>query len=366
MLSYVFVKNNNHKSDSGSYDFTIVILPDTQYYSASYPDIFTKQTKWIVKNKKKLDISLVLHEGDVVHNRDKEIEFRRARKSLSVLDGVVPYILSIGNNDYDPDSRDSSMFNKYFPPEKFDKIFDMGLFENGKTENAYYLLSESGLKFIVIVIEANPRDETLKWANKIVYKYFNLPVIVLTHEYLGEGKLTVRKTENPNINQNKTIKLNSGEDIWNKFVKHHKNIKVVFSAHVLTYNRIVQEGINGNKVHAIEFNYQSRFTYQSGMLRIINFDGINKKMTVKTYSPSLDVFSSDPKNDFVIEDFDFSLGSMDTISSSNKPPIVNAGVAFIIRVNDVAFLDGFVIADDDNSIRQKKRIYTSTSFIPLC
>ena len=32
-------------------DFSIIILPDTQYYSESYPAIFETQAQWIIDNK---------------------------------------------------------------------------------------------------------------------------------------------------------------------------------------------------------------------------------------------------------------------------------------------------------------------------
>src|SRR5690349_13127930 len=32
-------------------DFTIIALPDTQYYSEDYPATFTAQTQWIVNNQ---------------------------------------------------------------------------------------------------------------------------------------------------------------------------------------------------------------------------------------------------------------------------------------------------------------------------
>ena len=41
-------------------DFTIVVLPDTQYYAASYPSIFNSQMQWIVNNASALNIKLVL------------------------------------------------------------------------------------------------------------------------------------------------------------------------------------------------------------------------------------------------------------------------------------------------------------------
>ena len=37
-------------------DFSIVVLPDTQNYSTSYPNIFSAQTQWIANNKDALNI----------------------------------------------------------------------------------------------------------------------------------------------------------------------------------------------------------------------------------------------------------------------------------------------------------------------
>jgi hypothetical protein len=45
--------------------FTIVALPDTQFYSSSYPETFAAQTQWIVDNKERLNIVFAAHLGDV-------------------------------------------------------------------------------------------------------------------------------------------------------------------------------------------------------------------------------------------------------------------------------------------------------------
>ena len=47
-------------------DFTIVTLPDTQYYSRDYPPIFYSQTGWIVDNQSTENVAAVLHVGDLV------------------------------------------------------------------------------------------------------------------------------------------------------------------------------------------------------------------------------------------------------------------------------------------------------------
>src|SRR5262252_8938181 len=51
---------------SASGPFTVVVLPDTQYYAAAYPSLFDAQASWIVANKQALNIAFVVHEGDIV------------------------------------------------------------------------------------------------------------------------------------------------------------------------------------------------------------------------------------------------------------------------------------------------------------
>src|SRR5512147_1592342 len=48
----------------GSYSF--VVLPDTQFYSSAWPDIFRAQTQWVVDNRAAENIAFVLHTGDIV------------------------------------------------------------------------------------------------------------------------------------------------------------------------------------------------------------------------------------------------------------------------------------------------------------
>jgi len=47
-------------------DFTVVVLPDTQFYSESFPTTFTAQTQWIMDNRDTLNIEYVAGVGDIV------------------------------------------------------------------------------------------------------------------------------------------------------------------------------------------------------------------------------------------------------------------------------------------------------------
>src|SRR6185369_5785264 len=76
---------------SSALPYSIVVLPDTQYYSSSYPDFFDAQTAWIVAEHAAGNVAFVLHEGDIVDD-DVAGQWTHAYHSLHMLDGVVPYV----------------------------------------------------------------------------------------------------------------------------------------------------------------------------------------------------------------------------------------------------------------------------------
>ena len=101
--------------------FTIVALPDSQYYTAeihgSTRDIFTSQTQWIVNHKDDSNIVFVLHEGDITDGNSAP-EWTNATTSISLLDGVVPYALAVGNHDgLMGEPRSDRAFQPVFPRE---------------------------------------------------------------------------------------------------------------------------------------------------------------------------------------------------------------------------------------------------------
>ena len=95
-------------------EFTIVVLPDTQYYSESFPAIFTSQTQWIVNNKDSRNIVFVTHEGDIVNHSSVTSEWQAANTSMSLLDNVVPYGMAPGNHD-----QPTTLYNQFFPYTRY-------------------------------------------------------------------------------------------------------------------------------------------------------------------------------------------------------------------------------------------------------
>ena len=46
-------------------EFTLAVLPDTQFYAKDHPEIFDAQTAWLARNAAERRIVFVLHEGDI-------------------------------------------------------------------------------------------------------------------------------------------------------------------------------------------------------------------------------------------------------------------------------------------------------------
>jgi hypothetical protein len=290
-------------------DFTIVTLPDTQFYSASNPQIFTAQTKWIRDNAAALNIKLVLGEGDIVNGGGEISQWQNADSAMKLLDGVVPYMSVIGNHDYDqndPSRRTASTvnFNSYFGPNRYaGQAWYKGTFTPGSNENFYGTFAFSGTTFLVIALEFMPRSAVLDWANSIIAANPDKEVIILTHAYEYSDDTRIGRCDEWNKTSFNLDTDNDGNDMWNKVVRKHQNVALVLSGHVTAGDgtgRRTDLGDNGNLVNQVLADYQTLPNGGNGWLRIMTFHPAANTIDVKTYSPFLDAYMTDAENQFTL------------------------------------------------------------------
>ena len=297
-----------------SKDFTIAVLPDTQFYCdtrlklskqwghGDLRDYFFEQTRWVKENRERLNILFLLHEGDIVQTDDPE-EWEIAKEAMSILDGSVPYCMCLGDHDMGFKKTDTNIyggekavnrntqFNHYFPLEQFSKSQEFGgTFEPNRHDNAWYHFETVTMKFLILSLEFHPRDEVLNWANEIVSKHPDKRVIVLTHTYMESNQ--VRTT------QEVKIKGNHGENIWQKFVKKHKNIFMVLCGHHYGEALLTSSGVHGNQVHQLLSDYQDLNDGGESWLRYMVFQPEAHRISVYTYNPTLDKFNNSPSSRF--------------------------------------------------------------------
>ncbi|MEX0717876.1 MAG: metallophosphoesterase, partial [Planctomycetaceae bacterium] len=284
---------------SKSEPFSIVLLPDTQFYSLRHPETYRKQTEWIKEQAAERNIRFVIHLGDIVHE-NTEAEWKRADEAQKVLDGVVPYSLVPGNHDMVLEGRrvirDTSRYNSVFPPSRYkDEKWYGGSMTEDSNDNNYCLFEAGGMKFIVISLEFAPRDEALGWAGNIAAKHSDRHAIVATHCYLRPAG------RDTSCASGYSVEGNSGQEMWDKLIRRQPNIFLVVSGHFAGTNMQTSENDAGGKVIEMLADYQNLANGGNGWLRVLTFDPAKERIRVETYSPTLDEVNPNERHTYGIE-----------------------------------------------------------------
>jgi hypothetical protein len=314
--------------------FSIVLLPDTQYYTApaygGAPEMFTAQTRWTVDNAQGRNIQFVLHEGDCTDGNTSN-EWVRTKASMSLLDGAVPYAIAAGNHDgLGTRNNDTALFNKFFPATNYSGLPTFGgMFESNKMDNTYHLFSAGGLDWLVLALEFGPRNEVLAWADAVVTNHPQRKVILVTHTHIYSDNTLHGSSPGHLWTPHSYGRANDGVDVWEKLVRKHANMAFVFNGHVLNsgQGRLVGVGNHGNRVYQMLCNYQTWGNGGSGLMRVIEFFPEEDRLEARSFSPHTGVALTDPANEFACTN----LGVFAGISShySIDPAFSSATVAVV-------------------------------------
>jgi hypothetical protein len=283
--------------------FTVVLLPDTQFYSEKFPETFVAQTMWIRERARQDNVKFVVCLGDIVQNAHIEQEWLNAHEAAHILDGVVPYTAVPGNHDLVVKdkviTRDSTLYNKYFGVSRFAKQPWYGGHMGETNDNNYCTFQAAGRDFLILSLEFAPRDEALTWAAEICQKHPRHNVILATHSYLN---LQGRTTSQAKVTGSSA---NSGEQMWEKLISKQPNIFMVACGHVGGVNLQRSTNEAGDSVIEILTDYQNLAQGGQGWLRTMRFVPEENKIYVDAYSPLLKQHNADPKHTHTIE-LDFS------------------------------------------------------------
>jgi hypothetical protein len=294
--------------------WTFVVLPDTQILAASHPDIFEAQTRWIVEQRDALSIQFVLHVGDIVDDNGSA-QWDVARASLGILDGRVPYVLAPGNHDYGIGGSASdreTMLDAYFPVSLFDSLPSFGgTFAEGSIENSYHLFTTPTGPWLVVAVEFGPRDDVVAWADAVIAAHPGIPAIVVTHAYLYSDDTRYDWLRRPDQQWSPYSYglasapggVNDGEEMFQRFVRHHDPIDLVVCGHVLNdgIGELTSDQDGGGRVHQLLANFQHQPEGGAGYLRIMTVSADGAWVDVRTYSPYLDTFLTDAENQTTLE-----------------------------------------------------------------
>ncbi len=291
-------------------DFTIVALPDTQYYSentgGNRASIFSAQTDWIVAEKDQLNIAAVLHLGDITEHGDNpstarnewtnasNAMYRLENPTTTLLSDGLPYVLAVGNHDQTPigDANGTTTnFNTYFgvhPTTNVNhfagKAYYGGTSIPSSADNNFILFTAGGIDFIVISLEYDTTQDVddLEWADALLKAHPNRRGIVITHYLVGGGNPASFSPQGSAIYQ---------------ALKDNPNLVLMHGGHIHNEGRR-EDKFEGRTVHSILADYQGRPNGGDGWLRIMKFRPSLNRIDVQTYSPTLDQYETDSNSQF--------------------------------------------------------------------
>jgi predicted phosphodiesterase len=270
--------------------FTIAVLPDTQIYSESYPEIFSRQTQWIADNAQSENVVFVAHLGDIVNDHKNNTQWQNARDSMAIVRAAgIPYSVVPGNCDMHFITGDLTNYDTYFPYTDFiDYVWYGGHYPENSNASSYQLFSAMGQDFIVLNLVCEPLllAETTDWANSILAEHNTRKAIVVTHGYID--------TEGNYLGGSSV----AGIDVWNDIVKHHDNVIMVLCGHHSGQYCGTDVGENGNTI----YNFLTDYTYLenggNGWLRLYKFYPYENVLKAVTYSPYLDQYDISTEGQF--------------------------------------------------------------------
>ena len=296
--------------------FSVVQISDTQYLSNSAPNTYNSLTSWMVRNNHALNLSMVIHTGDIVQISNSTGNWKNANNAMMMLyNNSIPYCWDAGNHDQlnnnvtgggNPNGvwigKNYSAFSAVVMRQKpywAGEIFD------GK--NTCVEFSYDNYHFMVINLEYNANQTVLAWMQNILKNYPNMNVIIATHNFLN-GYGGYGWTGNPAD----VVWATNFESILNNF----PNVFMTLNGHCIGEGSAFDKRV-GNR-EEIFFNMQENGS-QTGAAaaRIYAFnmdDPSNIVITAYTYQTSgISQYLTTPK-----EQFSFSAN----LTSTQPPPVV--------------------------------------------
>lgn len=318
------------KSPAPGADFTLVTLPDTQFYSENLNNRltqFTSQTNWIVSSRETLNTVFVAHMGDMVNTATTEQEWINADGAMDIIENPVTTMLTHGipwggaPGNHDTQSGGNVKWNQYFGTSRWSgRPYFLGNYGTNN-DNNYQFFSASGLDFIVINLVYNSNtagdQAVMNWADALLKAYPNRRAIITSHWLINTG--------------NPASWGGHGQVVYDN-LKDNPNLFMMLCGHVHGEGQRA-DTFEGRTVYTFLQDYQGRSGAPGGLgggdgwLRYFTFSPANNTISARTYRTTSGAFETDADSQFTLP-YDMNGGSaawvpLGTVSAADGVATLN-------------------------------------------
>ena len=242
-------------------DFTIVVVPDSQYMAFGCGAALANTIQWIVDNRHRdqggvfsTDMKAVIGVGDLADTASAP-EYLNGAAAYQKLDQAgIPWINPLGNHDFIGPTANHLKTGAGYQPGGFfagDQRLALGPW-TGSSQwggsydhlNYWVKIQAGSRKLILFAIEFQPRAAVLNWARTIHDRHPDFECIVSTHSFLdnngalsifsGEPGTGVNDNNQPGFSTNQSVSdanANSGWSIWNNYLNRWSRLTLVVCGH---------------------------------------------------------------------------------------------------------------------------------------
>ncbi len=232
----------------------ILLMGDTQKTMDQKPDRFLATMDSLLTDGKTNDAAFVLQMGDIVEsdadNSDRPQQYSTAQTGWRKLDGKIPYVLNIGNND------NASEYMAKFPLSHY-QSWPSFVSNYNNNRNVAHHFNAGELDWLVISVRYNANEDEMNWAENLIKNNPDKKVIFISHAANEDG---------PEV----------------KMCKKYINVVLVLCGHTKS-RHFLHTGNNGNKMGWIKTCHHS--VDKDSYLCMVVFDVNTGMANIRYYSP---------------------------------------------------------------------------------
>jgi hypothetical protein len=286
----------------------ILIQGDTQYILNSNngkQDNFIPLMAKVLTDPHTKDADFILQMGDIVDsdedNSDRPQQYQVAQQGWRQLDGKIPYVLNVGNNDAAAEFLEAFPLSHYNTWPSFVDNYNDHI-------NVAHQFSAGGVDWLVISLRYQSDTNELAWVEALIENNPEKQVILIKHE--------VNSDNNPIVNM----------------LKRYANVVFIFSGHTRSQQKLLT-GDNGNQMGWIRTNHHNENL--DSYFRILLIDTVAGTVSSRFYSPQYEKFWHDPNAPYhdcekskpwTYTDFDFGVEGASPAVSGNDAKLISMEV----------------------------------------